>query len=416
MPGIHIKQSLALEDKLTLMSEDARYDVADNEALGGAERTGLIRERVKSPKAPHTAPKVFMSNDCAFNCAYCSCRRCRDGKVRYTNTPREFAQIALNAAHANGGRVFITSAVYRRPDYTEELIIETMRIMRREMGYRGYLHAKIMPGCDQELIRRAGLLADRLSVNIEVANSEAYKAIARDKNKSNILGPMGHISSLIREAKGERGRYKPRFAQSHTTQLMAGSSGEDDSTILNLSNALYGKYRLSRVYYTPFQFRGRAEGYADRPESRTPVWRQTRLYQADRLMALYGFSPGDITPADAPNLSSDYDPKSAWALRNLRLFPVEVNTADLEMLLRVPGIGVTGARRIVIARRQCRITHDVLTQLGVSLKRSRHFITAGGRYTGAGSDAPEVYSALLRAPLTNDINLFNANFYEPSCE
>jgi len=340
-----------------------------------------------------------MSNDCVFNCSYCGCRRCRDGRTRYTNTPREFAQMAQDAAFANGGRVFITSAIYKNPDYTEELIIETMRILRQEMGYMGYLHAKVMPGCDRELIRRAGFFADRLSVNIEVARSEGYKSIAHDKNKTNILGPMGDISGLINEAKGEKGRFRPRFASSQTTQLMAGSTGEDDFTILNLSKALYNKYRLSRVYYTPYHPLKHAEGYGDRPQEPTPVWRPTRLYQADRLMQLYGFTPEDIAPAEAPNLAYDFDPKAAWALRNLHLFPIEVNSADYEMLLRIPGIGVTYAKRILEARGQCRLTHDILARLGVSLKRSKHFLTADGKFAGTKGDSYEAFAGLLRSPL-----------------
>ena len=453
MANVLIKPTLSVEDKIALMNEDARFDVADNEApsgydapgvynvpgghdaadefeaSGGYEASGVretrgaygsqgcyktrvgdgaasraadqIRGDIKAPKAPHTAPKVFMSNDCVFNCSYCGCRRCLDGRTRYSSTPREFAQLAVRAAAANGGRVFITSAIYKSPNYTEELIIETMRIIRKEMGYRGYLHAKIMPACDPELIRRAGVYADRLSVNIEVARSEGYKQIAKEKNKSNILGPMGQISRLINDNKHEKSRYKPRFATSQTTQLMAGSTGEDDFTILNLSRALYDKYSLNRVYYTPYQYHYQAEDYADRPEVATPVWRQTRLYQADRLMQLYGFTPEDIAPTDAPFLVNDFDPKAAWALRNLHLFPIEVNTADYHMLLRIPGIGVTYAKRIMEARRQCRVTHDVLIQLGVSLKRSRHFMTADGKFSGIQADGPEPFAGLLRSPLDN---------------
>ena len=416
MANVHYKHILSAEDKLRLMNEDARFDVADSEAPDGLETpTGdgcvagaggrfnaeRIRDTIKAPAAPHTAPKVFMSNDCVFNCSYCGCRRCFESKTRYANEPREFAQLALNAANANGGRVFITSAIYKNPNYTEELIIETMRIMRGALGYTGYLHAKVMPGCDPELIRQAGLFANRLSVNIEVAKSEGYKTIAREKNKNNILGPMGNISRLIREAKSETGRYKPRFANSQSTQLMAGSTGEDDFTILNLTHALYGKYHLSRVYYTPYQYHN-YDGSDGRPEVETPKWRQTRLYQADRLMQLYGFKPDEIAPAEAPNLTYDFDPKAAWALRNMHLFPVEINTADYEMLIRIPGIGVTYAKRIIEARRQSRVTFDILEKLGVSLKRSRHFITAGGKYYGIYSNDPGAYTALLRSPLSEE--------------
>ena len=471
MANIQIKQALSIEDKITLMKQDAAFDVADGEAgsgdadeqgepggygedggtgapigswrsrsiaddraygrdeiliggssgfTGGAIDSGALTgsrtngrfdaqqhnplppdalKRLSAMKGVPTAPKVFLSNDCIFNCSYCGCRNLFEGKTRYSCEPAEFARICMITAKAAGNKVFITSAIYKNPDYTEQLIIETMRIMRKEYGYRGYLHAKVMPGTDPELIRQAGLYADRLSVNIEVAKSEGYGVIAHQKNKTNILRPMGHISRLIQESKAEQSAYKPRFATSQSTQLMAGSTGEDDFTILNLSNALYGKYRLKRVYYTPYQYIYQAEGYEERPQVRTPRWRMTRLYQADRLMQLYGFKPEDIAPSDAPNLVNEFDPKAAWALRNLHLFPIEVNTADYEELIRIPGIGVVYAKRIIEARRERRITHDVLKQLGVSLKRSKQFLTADGKFTGVRADSEQKYADVLRSPL-----------------
>ena len=395
MANLHLKQALTAEEKMALMRQDARFDVADTE-VPDFDR---IRSGIRAPLGPQTAPKVFLSNDCVFNCSYCGCRCGRGDKTRYASAPREFAGLAMNTARASGGRVFITSAIHKNADYTEELIIEAMRILRGELGYRGYLHAKIMPGCDPELIRQAGVYANRLSVNIEVAKSEGYGVIAHDKNRTNILRPMGEISRLIQSAKEDTGFNKPTFAASQTTQLMAGSTGEDDFTILNLSHALYGKYHLKRVYYTSYQYRGQAKGYEERPAVSTPQWRTTRLYQADRLLQLYGFTPEEIAPADAPNLVNDFDPKAAWALRNLRLFPIEVNTADYEMLLRIPGIGQTYARRILAARRQCRVTHDVLRQLGVSMKRSQYFLTADGKFAGYHGSSPAAFAEALRSPL-----------------
>lgn len=199
--------------------------------------------------------------------------------------------------------------------------METLRIMRQDLGYRGYIHAKIMPGTDPALIHQAGLYANRLSVNIEVARSEGFAKIARNKTRDNILKPMGQISAQIRRAREEAGRFRPAFATSQTTQLMAGSTGEDDKTILTLSQALYKTYGLSRVYYTAFQYRHPAAGYADLPPVSTPLWRMRRLYQADRLMQVYGFTAEEIAPDDAPNLEEDLDPKAAWALRAPRSVP-----------------------------------------------------------------------------------------------
>lgn len=293
--------------------------------------------------------------------------------------------MAVEQSIRNRHGVFITSAIYKNPDYTEELIIETLKIMRNDLGYTGYIHAKIMPGTDPLLIRQAGLYADRLSVNIEVARSEGYNLLAKQKNKVNILTPMQQISDLIKASKLEKGRHKNRFAVSQTTQLMAGSTGEDDRVIMILSKALYNKYHLKRVYYTPFQYRHPARGY-DIPFTSTPVWRVRRLYQADRLMQLYGFTTDEITPEHDPNLALDLDPKAAWALRNLHMFPVEVNKADYEMLLRIPGIGITYAQRIIKARSYCNITHDIMKKMGIPMRKCINFITCQGKYLGGTFD------------------------------
>ena len=368
-----VKKVASLDEKVVLMRNDAKHEIAADREQRAA---GCCSADVVSTSS---VPKVFMSNDCSFNCAYCGCRSSHEEKARYRTAPRELAEIAYAQVNKGSPGVFITSAVLKNPDYTEELIVETLRILRRDMRYTGYLHAKIMPGTDPLLIKQAGLYANRLSVNIEVAKSEGYELIAKNKNKENILGPMGEISSLISAAKGER----RSFATSQTTQLMAGSLGEDDRTILRLSGALYKKYKLSRVYYTAFNYQHKAKGYDNVPLRQTPPWRMNRLYQADRLMQLYGFSPDEIATEQANYLEQHCDPKAAWALRNLHLFPVEVNTADPEALLRVPGIGVTGAERILTARRGGRLTFDSLRGLGISLKRCRHFITCGGKFQGS---------------------------------
>lgn len=372
-----LRQGFDLGDKLIQMREDARYDVSDNDNACIPDLSA-IKTSIQCKAAPPKVPKVFLANDCVFNCAYCNCRVSNECKRRYVMAPRDLADVAVREAMHNRRGIFITSAIHKNADYTEELIIETLKIIRNEHMFGGYVHAKIMPGADPRLIREAGRYADRLSVNIEVARSEGYHMIAKQKNKNNILTPMGQISEMIAEARQNGGWQRPRFATSQTTQLMAGSTGEDDSTILKLSSALYRKYGLKRVYYTAFHYGQPASGY-DIPYTDTPTWRMSRLYQADRLMQLYGFLPGEIVPEQEPNLMEDIDPKAAYALRNLHLFPVEANTAGYEMLLRVPGIGITYARRIIEARRHCTVTFDVLKKIGVSLKRCRYFLLCGGK-------------------------------------
>lgn len=385
---INKDHSLSIEEKIALMQEDARYDVADPQLSYGSEQPEqeLLPDPsmfidIHSRQSPPKVPKVFLSNQCMFNCAYCGCRSSRDTNSRYCNTPREMAELSLRTAQSNGHGVFITSAIYKNSDYTQEMMIETLRILRNELFYDGYVHAKVMPGTDQFLIAKTGQYANRLSVNIEVARNSGYDKIAKQKNKTNILTPMQQISDLVRTAKQYKSYGNPVKARSQTTQLMAGSTEESDRTIMNLSGALYRKYGLSRVYYTAFHYEDPAKGY-DIPFTTTPLWRVRRLYQADRLMQLYGFSFDEVTPEEAPNLEEDMDPKISWALRNLQLFPVEVNTADYEELLRVPGIGLTYAQKIIRARRYGTVTHQTLRKIGVALKKSSYFLTCNGKYEG----------------------------------
>lgn len=380
MANLILPPSLDGSDKIRLLRDAAADDIADANELTHDELADL--EAIRAPKSPPTVPKLGISNDCIFNCSYCSCRAGLECRQRYTATPREMAEIAVQAAKSNPTLgVFLTSGICKNADYTEELIVETLRIMRRDLRYTGYIHAKIMPGADPDLIEQAGWLADRLSVNIELPHSDGYSVIAKQKNKTNILTPMEAISRKIRDHTGEFNASGRRFARSgQTTQMIVGAMKENDRTTMTLSGALYRKYRLRRVYYSPFHLPRTHFDFF--PEKNTPSWRTRRLYQADRLMQLYGFTVEDLLPENAPNLPYDLDPKAAWALRHLDQFPVEVNTADYETLLRVPGIGVTYAKRIIQARRLHTLTHELLRKIGVSLKRSRYFITCNGKYTG----------------------------------
>lgn len=398
MAQVHIRPTPTVPEQMRQMQLDALYDVADTAASDrqSIPDPSLLADIAASP-APPKVPKVFLSNDCVFNCAYCGCRCSNGDRQRYCHDPKDLARLAVASAKECGQGVFVTSSICRNADYTQERIVAAIRCMREELHYTGYIHAKVMPGTDPGLIRETGRYADRLSVNIEVAKSDGYARIARQKNRDNILTPMRQICSAIRDAAQYPGR---RFATSQTTQLMAGSTDESDRTILTLSQALYRQYRLKRVYYTAFQYRQPAAGY-DLPLTATPVWRMRRLYQADRLMMLYGFAPEEIAPEEAPFLSADVDPKLAWAIRHIDRFPVEVNTADYEMLLRVPGIGQVYAQRILRTRRQCTITHDVLGRLGVPFKRYRYFLQCNGRYLGGDAcSRPDRLYALLGTPET----------------
>ncbi|MBQ8402670.1 MAG: biotin synthase [Clostridia bacterium] len=386
MTQILIPKKPDTEVLLETMAEDMQYEIGCSaETL---RNTGVDSAmQIKAKQTPCAPVKLGLCGHCAFNCAYCVCRNGND-RPEYVLEPAQLAQIAVEVNRKTGNGVFITSAIYKTPDITQERIAETVRILRQELGYTGFCHAKVMPGADPALIAATGRYANRLSVNIEVAKSATYAKIAKQKSKATILSPMGEISRQIREAAYRRtGTYanrqeKPDFAVSQTTQLMAGAAGEDDRTILNLSDALYRKYRLKRVYYTPFTYRYPSKGYEDLPLTQTPYWRVARLYQADRLTQLYRFAPEELTPADAPYLESDIDPKTAWALRHIDLFPVELNTADYDTLLRIPGIGTTYAARIMTARWYAPLSFDTLRQMKISLKRARYFVTCGGKFLG----------------------------------
>ena len=382
---------------LETMAEDMRYEIgcsAETLRNPGVESAMEIRAR----QTPCTPTKLGLCGHCAFNCAYCACRNGND-RPEYVLEPAELARIAVEVNNRTGCGVFITSAIYKTPDVTQERIAETVRILREDLGYTGFCHAKVMPGADPALIAATGRHADRLSVNIEVAKSDTYARIAKQKSKAAILAPMGEISRQIREASyRSMGKQKPAFAVSQTTQLMAGAAGEDDRTILHLSDALYRKYRLKRVYYTPYTYRYPSKGYEELPLTQTPYWRVARLYQADRLTQLYRFAPEELTPAEAPFLESDVDPKTAWALRHMDLFPVELNTADYDTLLRIPGIGTTYAARIMTARWYAPLSFDTLRQMKVSLKRARYFVTCGGKFLGGEMD-PIGLRMLFSAPV-----------------
>ncbi len=399
MTSVMIPRQPETEELLNVMAEDMRYEIGCSaETLRNPAVDAAMQIRAK--QTPCTPTKLGMCGRCAFNCAYCACRNSSDRRD-YLLEPAQLAAIAAETDKKTGCGVFITSAIYKTPDTTQERIAETVRILREDLGYTGFLHAKVMPGADPALIAATGRYANRLSVNIEVAKSETYARIARQKSKNTILAPMGEIARQIREA-SQAGRNRPAFAVSQTTQLMAGAAGEDDRQILTLSAALYRKYRLKRVYYTPFTYRYPSRGYEDLPVMQTPYWRVARLYQADRLTQLYHFSPEELTPENAPFLEPDIDPKTAWALRHIDLFPIELNTADYDTLLRIPGIGTTYAARILTARRYASLSFDTLRQMKISLKRAQYFVTCGGRFVGGEPD-PIALRMLFSAPVQLEI-------------
>jgi putative DNA modification/repair radical SAM protein len=279
--------------------------------------------------------------------------------------------------------LFLSSGVVKSPDYTMELMIQAVKRLRYEFRFHGYIHLKAIPGCDQRLLIEAGMLVDRMSVNIEMPTSESLKLLAPQKKKEALIGPMHFIKDRLEEQRDscKAIRNTPKFIPAgQTTQMIVGASPENDLRILTLSEGLYRSFRLKRVYYSAFMpvVSHPMLPVVDKP----PLLREHRLYQADWLLRFYGFSAGELLDMEHPNLDSLVDPKSDWAVRNYHLFPVEINTVDYETLLRIPGIGVKSADKIVKARRIRALDYENLKKIGVVLKRARHFITCQGKFFG----------------------------------
>jgi putative DNA modification/repair radical SAM protein len=377
--------------KLEILSAAARYDAScassgSRRPRGSGVGSGVPAGVCHSWSADGrciSLLKLLYSNHCRYDCAYCVNRRSQDGP-RAAFTPREVAELTIAFYRRNYIEgLFLSTGVFATPDETMEEVIEAVRLLREEYRFNGYIHLKLVPGVSDLLIAQAGRHADRVSVNIELPTAASLALLAPDKSREAVLLPMRTASGLIGAAAGER-RHSPRaprFAPAgQSTQLMVGATPESDRDILALSEALYRQMRLKRVYYSAFVPVGRDNRLPALLEP--PLLREHRLYQADWLLRFYGFDVAELLDEADPNLDPHLDPKAAWALRHPEGFPVEVNRADYEALLRVPGIGVRSARRIVRARRAGALHGDDLGRLGVVMKRARWFLTAGGRYLG----------------------------------
>ncbi|MBM7582044.1 putative DNA modification/repair radical SAM protein [Caldicoprobacter guelmensis] len=381
-----------LHTKLKILGAAAKYDVSCSSSgssrrnrssgLGNASLPGICHSWSDDGRCISLL-KILFTNHCAFNCLYCVNRATAD-VPRATFTPDEVAQLTINFYKRNYIEgLFLSSAVYKNPNYTMELLVTTVKKLRKEYQFNGYIHLKVIPGADPLLIAEAGKYADRISVNIELPSSQGLQLLAPQKSRDSIIRPMEFIHSKILQTREERKLYKnaPLFVPAgQTTQLIVGATPDNDLKILKLSESLYNHFSLKRVYYSAYV---PVTQHPNLPSiASPPLMREHRLYQADWLVRVYGFKADELLDENQPLLDTEIDPKSAWALRNLHLFPVEVNRADYEMLIRVPGIGVRSAKRIIAARRYSTIDFDILKRFGVVLKRARHFITCNGKFYG----------------------------------
>ena len=378
-------------DKLTILADAAKYDAAcTSSGVARGAKPGTIGTAANSGCC-HTFSadgrcvsllKVLYTNHCCYDCAYCVNRRSND-VPRTAFTPRELAELTIQFYRRNYIEgLFLSSAVLKSPDYTTERMIEALRLLRAEYHFNGYIHAKAIPGADPGLTYELGLLADRLSVNIELPSAASLQLLAPDKSKTAIFKPMAQIRDGAEQSKAELKLYRhaPRFAPAgQSTQMIVGATPESDRHILTLTEGLYQKYRLKRVFYSAYMPVSDHKNLPAPMGFKPPLLREHRLYQADWLLRFYGFTAGEILDDDHPNFDEALDPKSDWALRHPEFFPVEVNRADYEAILRVPGIGVRGAQKIIAARRYGPLSFEGLKRLGIVLKRAQYFITCSGR-------------------------------------
>ena len=395
----------SLLKKLEILGAAAKYDVSCASSgiqrggapgsIGSAAACGICHSWTEDGRCLSLL-KVLMSNVCSYNCAYCNNRSGND-VPRASFSPQELAQLTMEFYRRNYIEgLFISSAVIGSADYTMELFVKTLELLRFQYRCRGYIHAKVIPGADAQLVYRLGMLADRISCNIEFACKRSMALLAADKSHEAILTPMSYIRD--RRLELAENRKGPQFVPAgQTTQLLVGAAGERDLTLLRLTEGLYSRYSLKRVYfsaYIPVASNPNLPALTTKP----PLKREHRLYQADWLLRFYGFTSSELLDASHPDLDLAVDPKVDYALRHPELYPVEVNTADYEMLLRIPGIGVTSAGRIVAARKFGSLNEAGLKKIGVVLKRARYFITIQGRFPGSCTpDNPALREVLSEA-------------------
>jgi len=379
---------MEINEKLKILSAAAKYDVACTSSgvkrggkansMGSTSLCGICHSFSGDGRCISLL-KILLTNYCGYDCQYCVNRRSNDVQ-RAMFTPEEVAEMTMNFYKRNYIEgLFLSSAVFKSPDYTMELLYRTLDLLRNKYKFNGYIHVKAIPSADEALIKMTGFLADRMSVNIELPSSESLRLLAPDKNKEAIFKPMKTLRNSIREYKNDVVVYKhtPKFAPAgQSTQMIVGATPDNDKKIINLAEGLYNKFKLKRVFYSAYV------PVTDKnkllPVSNPPMLREHRLYQADWLLRYYGFNAEEIL-GDSENLDLSLDPKCKWAIRNIHLFPVEINKVDIEMLLRVPGIGVKSAYKIISARRTSKINFDNLKKMNVVLKRAKYFITCDGK-------------------------------------
>ena len=389
-----------IEEKLRILSDAAKYDVScsssgssrknTNNGLGNGAISGICHSWSADGRCVSLL-KILMTNYCIYDCKYCISRRSNDIE-RAILTPDEIVRLTINFYRRNYIEgLFLSSGVIKNADYTMEQMIAVAKKLRLEEKFNGYIHMKVIPGASRELIHEMGLYVDRVSVNIELAENKALKLLAPDKKPTDISTSMGLIRKNQIQNTEEKKLFKstPSFIPAgQTTQMIIGAGGESDYAILSKSENLYKNFDLKRVYYSAYVPVNKSGILAN--ADAVPMIREHRLYQADWLLRFYDFKAGEILDEKSPFIDPLLDPKANWAVQNWHLFPMEINRASYKDLLRIPGIGVTSAKRIVMARKYSIIKYEHLKKLGVVIKRAKYFITVNGEFLGFRKESPEL--------------------------
>jgi putative DNA modification/repair radical SAM protein len=375
-----------LTEKLSILADAAKYDVScsssgssrrnEDKGLGNAKGEGICHAYTEDGRCVSLL-KILLTNYCIFDCAYCVSRKSNDIQ-RAAFTVQEVVDLTINFYRRNYIEgLFLSSGIFKNADYTMERLVRIAKKLRQEHNFNGYIHLKAIPGASEELLKEAGLYADRLSVNVEMPTEQSLKLLAPDKNRKDMIAPMKYLKGAIEENREEKKLFKkaPLFAPAgQSTQMVIGATPESDLQILWMANQFYEKMKLKRVYYSgyvPISNDNRLPAIG----TPVPMIRENRLYQADWLLRFYGFKVEEIVNLENPLLDTDIDPKLSWALRNLHLFPLDINKADLSLIMRIPGIGVNSAKKIVAARKFNKLSWDNLKKFGIAVNRARNFVT-----------------------------------------
>ena len=374
-----------IREKLNILADAAKYDVScsssggtrknANKGLGDSHTSGICHTYTEDGRCVSLL-KILLTNHCIYDCLFCVSRKSNDVK-RAAFTVDEVVELTMNFYRRNYIEgLFLSSGIFKNADFTMERLLLVVKKLRLEQNYNGYIHLKTIPGASDELIKEAGLYADRISINLEMPTEAGLKLLAPEKNHGEVIKPLAFVQQQISQFTADKKMIKhvPTFVPAgQSTQMVIGATPESDKDIMYTANTFYKNFSLKRVYYSgyvPISNDTRMPVLGTQP----PLLRENRLYQTDWLMRFYGFKVQEILNDANPNLDIDIDPKLSWAIRNMQHFPVDINTADYKMILRIPGIGVMSAQKIVQARKFGKLRIDQLKKIGVAYNRAKHFI------------------------------------------